>query len=151
MSRRISMDKEKDKQKNMSKDIKGCLWISQVTMDMLGNEKINIRINQWINMGDQWIYQGYILFIPGRYPWISKRYPLYILRRYPHLSQCWDISGYLRMSRDIYRSLFGANSQMKGSYALLQVHRSTFGYQQGGTTFHVAVSICSGRSTRQQQ
>jgi hypothetical protein len=50
-------------------------------------------------------------------PWqdifeISLRYPSDILKRYPDLSECSDISGYLRISQDISGYLFGANSQM---------------------------------------
>jgi hypothetical protein len=33
-------------------------------MEIMGDEKINVRISQWIKPGDQWIYLGYPFIIP---------------------------------------------------------------------------------------
>ena len=55
-------------------------------LGMIEDEKINVRISQWINVGDQWIYWGYPVPIPERNPKISKRYPLNILKRSPYFS-----------------------------------------------------------------
>ena len=88
------------------------LWRSQdilefdgIRWEMVGDEKINGRISQWKNMGDQWIYWGYPVFIPERYPNIPKRYPLYILKRYPYfsgLTEILDILGYHWLSMNIF-------------------------------------------------
>jgi hypothetical protein len=70
----------------------------------LGDQKINIRISEWINAGDEWIYKGY--------PNIYRKISINILKRYPYISSMEDILGYLGISWDIPRYLFGANSQM---------------------------------------